>query len=194
MLSTIVLSGGFSSRMGIDKGLVQFREQPMITRSLKVASEVSDEILIIANKQGYEQFGYPVYGDIYKNKGPLGGIHSGLTHSGTDHNLVLACDLPMLTVNFLEYLIDRCSDDDLIVVPRHEGQLEPLCAIYHRDCLPLIENALSSGDLSLQGFLECNRTIFIDIDDNLPSYSPSLFQNVNTMDDLNEVEQKNDES
>ena len=180
--------------MGIDKGLVQFREQPMITRSIKVASEVSDEILIIANKQGYEQFGYPVYGDIYKNKGPLGGIHSGLTHSGTNHNLVLACDLPMLTVNFLKYLIDRCLDDDLMVVPRHGGQLEPLCAIYHRDCLPLIENALASGDLSLHGFLDYNRPKFIDIDNNLPCYSPYLFLNVNTVEDLNAVEQKNDES
>jgi len=180
--------------MGIDKGLVQFRKQPMITRSLKTASKVCNEVLIIANKQGYEKFGYPVYTDIHMNKGPLGGIHSGLSHSCTDHNLVLACDLPMLTVDFLEYLIDHCSDNDLMVVPRHAGQLEPLCAIYHRDCLPLIENALASGDLSIHGFLKYNRTKFIDIDNNLPCYSPYLFQNVNTVDDLKEAEQKKDES
>ena len=193
MVSAIVLAGGFSSRMGMDKGLIQFRGKPMIQRSLEIVSEVADDIIIIANKEGYEQFGYPVQRDILKEKGPIGGIHSGLTHSNTAHNLVLACDLPMLNADFLQYLLDQCSEEDLIVVPRHGDQLEPLCAIYHRDCLLLIEKAATSSDLSLHGFIQCNTVKFIDIDENMPYYSPYLFRNVNTIEDLHALERINGE-
>ena len=187
-LAVIILSGGFSSRMGMDKGLIPFRGRPMIQRILDIASELTGEILIIANKKGYEQFGHPVHQDILKGKGPLGGIHTGLTHSNANHNLVLACDMPMMTLEFVKYLMDEVSEEDQIVVPRHRGKMEPLCAMYSKVCLSSIENAAKSSDLSLHNFINTNKVKFIDLYRNSPYYSPYLFSNANTMEELKELE------
>ncbi|MBL4754850.1 MAG: molybdenum cofactor guanylyltransferase [Flavobacteriales bacterium] len=187
-LAAIILAGGFSSRMGMDKGLVPFRGKPMIQWSIEVASSVTDHIMIIANQVGYEQFGHPVHHDLLIEKGPLGGIHAGLTYSNAVNNLVLACDLPMLNSAFIQHLVSEISVQHNIVVPRVGNRLEPLCAVYHQDCLSKIENVAQSEDLSLQGFLANSNTKFIDLDQNSPNYSPYLFSNINSKEELELLE------
>jgi len=187
-LAAIILSGGFSSRMGMDKGLVLFRGKPMIEWSLEIAASVTENIMIISNQSDYKKFGYPIHHDILRGKGPLGGIHTGLTYSNSMHNLVLACDLPMLNSVFINYLVSETSEQDKIVVPRQGDSMEPLCAIYHKDCLSRIEEAAGSEDLSLHGLIGSLNTKFLDLDKNAPYYSPYLFSNINNMEELKELE------
>ena len=187
-LAAIILSGGFSRRMGTDKGLVSFKGKPMIEASLALANTITDNIMIIANNGDYRQFGYQVYGDILVDKGPMGGIHAGLTHSNATFNMVLACDMPLMTTAFLKYIVGEIEEGDKIIAPRHGQQIEPLCAVYHKDCLSLIESTLESSDLSLHGFIANNQTKFIDIDERKTYYSPYLFSNTNTLEDLRKLE------
>lgn len=184
----IVLSGGFSKRMGQEKGLVHFKGKPMIEHTLEKAAEISNDIIIIANVSGYEDFGYPVYTDILKEKGPIGGIHAGLTYSKASYNLVLACDMPLMTTSFLKHLISGTSEEYQIMVPRHDNCLEPLCAVYGKDCLNGIENAANSSDLSLHHFIEGSVTKIIDVNSSLPYYSPYLFSNANNAEELKALE------
>jgi len=183
-LAIIVLSGGFSSRMGMEKGLVPFKGKPLIEHVLTTASGITDNIMIIANNEGYEQFGYPVFGDLLKEKGPIGGIHAGLTHSNAIQNLVLPCDMPLMTLAFLKYLLDQTGEIDQIVVPRYNGKIEPLCAVYNCSCLPVLKRAAESSDLSLHGLIRKAGAKFIDLDRDSPHYSPYLFSNVNSMKEL----------
>ena len=182
-LAAIILSGGFSSRMGTDKGLVLFKGKPLIERTLTLARNFTETILIIANTDGYEQFGYPVYKDIMKEKGPLGGIHAGLTHSNSNRNLVLACDMPLLNHELITHVLETDSGE-LVAVPRHDGQIEPLCAVYRKACLDQIEMRIHSSDLSLHGMIKSTSVKYLDMDENLPFYSPYLFSNVNTVEEL----------
>jgi len=174
--------------MGADKGLIPFKGKPMIERTIDIAQTVTENILIIANNEGYEQLGYPVYGDVMKEKGPIGGIHAGLTHSSQTYNLVLACDMPLLKPAFIEHMVEQINPEDKIVVPRHGEQIEPLCAIYHRECITRLESAAKSADLSMHGFIGSMTAKYVDIDELMPYYSPYLFSNANTMEELKELE------
>ena len=187
-LTAIILSGGFSTRMGIDKGLVHFRGKPLIEYTLEIATSVTKQILIVANNKAYEKFGVPVYQDILKEKGPLGGIHTGLTHSNTAYNLVLACDMPLMTTAFVKYLIKEITEDHLIIVPMQDDKIEPLCAIYRQEALPRFEIAAGSSDLSLHALIKRTPTKFFDIDKSLPYYSPFLFSNANSKEELEALE------
>ncbi len=79
----IILAGGKSSRMGEDKGLVLLNGKPMIQYVIEALKGVVSDIIIISNNASYNKFGIPVYPDIIKDKGPVGGIFTGLHHSKT---------------------------------------------------------------------------------------------------------------
>jgi molybdopterin-guanine dinucleotide biosynthesis protein A len=114
--------------------------------------------------------------DEFPNCGPVGGIHSALRHSNTDWNLFLAVDMPLVPTALLQFIAAKCDFGYLAVVPEvtaldldtaelesksaskgpHNTQavLQPLCAAYHRDFLPLVERALSNRELSIRRLLE----------------------------------------
>ena len=97
-LAAIILAGGRSSRMGTEKGLMPFRGKPMIRHIIDLLQSLDiNPIQIITQHGAYEQFELPCYPDLIQNKGPLGGIYSGLVHSTATKNLVLGCDMPFLT-------------------------------------------------------------------------------------------------
>ena len=83
-ITSIILAGGKSSRMGQDKGFLGLEGKPMIQYGIETAQRLSNHIVVIANNKSYHSLGVPVFPDVYIKKGPLGGIHSGLTHSKTD--------------------------------------------------------------------------------------------------------------
>ena len=112
----------------------------------------SDIIVVTASKQSYPQLiGYPklkAVTDIYPNKGPLGGIYTGLKTSDSFLNLVVACDMPFLNRDLLKYMMQISAGFDL-VIPRLGSMVEPLHAIYSKGCLAPIESLLKQGKLSL---------------------------------------------
>jgi molybdopterin-guanine dinucleotide biosynthesis protein A len=77
-LSGIILAGGKSSRMGQDKGLMLFRGKQMVQYSIELLNLFTSQILISSNNQEYNQFGFPVVSDIYKECGPIGGLHAAV--------------------------------------------------------------------------------------------------------------------
>ena len=187
-IGVIILAGGLSKRMGADKGLLHFRGKPLVEHILQITSPISNSTLIIANNEAYKQFGVPVYKDIIKEKGPIGGIHTGLSCSNAKMNLVLACDMPMLNSDFLRGLIDMITDESQLIVPKHDDKIEPLCAIYHQSLLPALEKAAKSSDLSLHGFISSQDVKFHEIDKKSSYYSPYLFSNANNLAELQTLE------
>jgi molybdopterin-guanine dinucleotide biosynthesis protein A len=133
-ITGIVLAGGKSSRMGYDKGLSLLEGKKMIECVIQTLKLVTDQILIVANSPAYNDLGYPVHTDLYTNKGPVGGIYTGLYHSSTKDNLIVACDMPFVSTDLLRLILKHAVNKQ-IVIPSMNDLLEPLCGYYNKDIL-----------------------------------------------------------
>ena len=182
-ITAIILAGGKSSRMGKDKGFVELFGKPMIVHTINNIKQVTPKIMVVANEEKYNSLGVNVYSDVYTNKGPLGGIHTGLCHSKTEWNWVIGCDMPNINPNILGYLLQHIGNSR-VVVPLWKGGAEPLCAIYNRSCRTDIEKYLLKGKLKTIMALNALNANFINITEDLDFYSPYLFTNLNTQQEV----------
>lgn len=181
-ITAIILAGGKSARMKRDKGLVFFGRKPLVEQVIDSVKEITENIIIITNNEAYRQFGYSCFGDEIKEKGPLGGIYTGLVKSTTQKNLVVGCDMPFLSQDIFRSLIDQCHGLDALVA-EHKGKAEPLCAIYDRNCIPSLKILLEQGQLKITDALAGLKTSFISFD-NKDWFKGYEFTNVNSPEDL----------
>lgn len=179
----IILAGGKSLRMGQDKGLVLLNERPLIAYTIEALKPLVSEILIVANSRGYEGFGHRVIPDIIPDSGPLGGILTGLTHSNSEWNVVLSCDTPFVSTMLFEHLLSNTNGHQA-VLPRHEGELEPLAGLYHKSCLEPIEELISTRQLKMRRAVQQLNLKEVLIDGHNSFYEDRLFQNINTKEAL----------
>jgi molybdopterin-guanine dinucleotide biosynthesis protein A len=184
-LTGIVLTGGKSSRMGAPKALLSLFGDLLINNAIRTLQGVADYIRIIGPKTEYSAFG-AVSEDIYKDCGPLGGIHAGLRASRTELNLVIAVDMPFLTQKLLRHLTRRAQSHELMVtVPRIGGYTQPLCALYRRSFAAVAEKSLSEGHYKIDPLFDRASTLYIQEDElRSEGFDVSLFQNINTPEDF----------
>jgi len=189
--TSIVLAGGRSSRLGREKLLEKIAGKSLIELVISHLSSLSDEIfLVISQKQARtasQSYTHPeakTVVDLYPGKGSLGGIYTGLVHSNSFHNLVVACDMPFLNPALLRYMISRSPGFD-VVIPRIGDNIEPLHAIYSRNCARLIEEQLKRDDLRIRGFFDAVKVRYIEKEE-IERFDPEhlSFFNVNTQSDL----------
>ena len=189
-----VLAGGRSSRMGRDKALLELGGVTLVVRAVRILlSGLTDPVKVVGPSQLLAPLvgplGCSVISDDYPGTGPLGGIASALIHSERRWNLIVACDMPYLTQDWLKYLVNRAlvgSAD--VVVPESdytgERRAEPLCAVYHQRASAPIRAALELGVRKIMdglGGLHIERVPAVD---SKPFDSAGLlFQNLNTMQD-----------
>lgn len=158
-IEAAILTGGASRRMGTDKAWLRLGEPtgPTLIEALLALLEPDYEpVRILAGESRVEPYvtlGVPVQPDLRPHSGPLGGIHTALSRAERDVVLVVACDLPFLTRDFLNGLLVLLSGYDA-VVPRPGGVPVPVCAFYSKRCLPAIETRLDRGDLKAADFLD----------------------------------------
>ncbi len=188
-ISCIVLAGGRSSRLGRNKIQLTVGKKSLLQWVLYGISFLKGEVIIVTS--GKESFprltGYPrhkVVTDIYPGRGPLGGIFTGLTASNSLYNLIVACDLPFLNQALLSYMIQLAAGFDL-VIPRLGDMVEPLHAVYSKDCLAPIERMIREDNLSVNRLLSLVRVRYVNTDE-IDKFDPNhlSFFNVNTQADL----------
>lgn len=178
MVTGYILAGGKSSRMGRDKGLLEFNGKAIIQHIIEQLQPAVSQIVIIANNAEYEKFGLTVIPDKIKDIGPAGGIYTALTHSNTQRNFILSCDLPFVTTKAIEFIIQHIAAAQ-IILPVHQGQLEPLFGVYSKSCLLQWSELIRQGFLKLQEMVTHFDLVKLDIAGNLLFDDP-LFLNVNT--------------
>lgn len=191
-ITSIILAGGKSSRMGEDKGFVHLKGKYMIQYVIDVARNISDNILIISNNSEYRSFGYTVFSDIIRQCGPLGGIYTGLVHSQTESNLILCCDLPFITENAVKYIIGKSKGYD-VTVPVIDGKMEPLCALYQKRCSEKFKESLLRKELKISDVVKTLNTNMVDITSR-KNIGIGAFRNINTPSDLLRAEESNNEN
>jgi molybdopterin-guanine dinucleotide biosynthesis protein A len=154
MAAAIILSGGKSSRMGTNKALLKINEKTNIERitdTLKMS--FNDIILVTNNPEHYQFLGLPMVTDIYPDQGPLAGIHAGLLASKFDVNFIAACDMPFVSGELAEVLVNQCGDYDA-VIPIINGRQHPLFAVYQKRVTEEIAHSIEAGRLRIKQLLE----------------------------------------
>jgi molybdopterin-guanine dinucleotide biosynthesis protein A len=169
-VSAFILTGGASSRMGKAKGLLEFGGEPLILRIARTIEPLVSSVTAVGPSKRYAALGlqviddqqFGIAGERGKSPGPLTGIASALSASLTDWNLILACDLPYLTREWLDWLLARTTvSNGQIIMPRTEGGSEPLAAVYRRECAEPIIAALHRGVRKVTDATEQLRTEFV---------------------------------
>jgi len=146
-ITAVILAGGQALRMnGEDKGLIVFRELPLITHVVNVTKPKVSQILISANRnfEEYTNFGKVISDDLEGYQGPLAGISKALKVCSTPYLLVLPCDSPLIDEALIDSLIEKMEISKVDICVAHDG------SIMHAT-FALMQTKLEK---SLEGFLE----------------------------------------
>ncbi len=174
----IVLAGGQSRRMGVDKALVELNGKTLMEHSISILQELTPAIIISSGNPQVHFFGFPVIEDVYPHIGPVAGLYSALNASLSEHNIVLPCDTPHVGVSLYEKLLESEGSFDAVVAGTPDGLIEPLIGYYHRSVKYILEEQIQQGDYKLQNALQRMNTkveLFAD---------KHRFLNINTRSDL----------
>ena len=187
-MTSIILAGGKSSRLGRSKALQVIEGKSLIQRVVDRLAILSTEIIIVtAHGEAIpcsSAVRIKTVADIYSGKGSLVGIYSGLIASSSLRAIVVGCDMPFLSIGLLEYMTQICSTFD-VVVPRIKDKLEPLCAVYSKSCLVPIQELLEQNELMISKLFSMVKVKYVE-EDEINSFDPEhlSFFNINSQDDL----------
>ncbi len=153
--SGIVLAGGSSSRMGIDKRFLTIHAQPLVVWVVERLRALVDEVIVATlDPTMFNGIEARVVTDMYPGQGVLAGLHAGLAAAQGEWTVIVAGDMPLLDpalLNAMMCLAQDCEAD--IVVPQWHGELEPLHALYRPSaCAPAAEAALRAGKRRIVAF------------------------------------------
>jgi molybdopterin-guanine dinucleotide biosynthesis protein A len=158
--SAVVLAGGRSSRMGVDKALLTLEGRTLLDRTVAALTEVADDIVVVGRTSGRAR-GVRFLTDETPNLGPLGGLHTGLRQAVHERVICVGCDMPFLNTELLRYLVSILDELDA-AVPLVEGMSHPLHAVYSRRCATDAARQIESGDLRLRGLLDRLRVRWVE--------------------------------
>lgn len=176
----IILAGGKSSRMGQDKGLMIWKGQTFTEHIIEALDPLVDELFIVSNSDKYKQFGLRVYQDVLEDRGPLGGIYTGLSNSDGYRNIIVSCDVPLITTNTLHRLIAH-DEEQYDIVQLSDGSREmPLVAMYKKSCEGPFLDRLEQDKLKLQAAVSAMKVKTVI----LPEEKAYTLRNINTQEDF----------
>ena len=187
-LSAFILAGGKSTRMGTDKAFVLLEGRTLLARMLDLARQMTSNVHIVGDPAKLAPFA-PTIEDIFPGCGPLAGIHAALRSSLTDLNVVLAVDVPFVSLALLCYLISRAKNSDAnVTLARAAGGFQPLCAVYRRSFADAAEDALRAGHYKIDAlFAQTSTQVIEEGELEAAGFSPRIFRNVNTPEELAEA-------
>ena len=187
-MTSIILAGGKSSRLGRSKALQAIGDKSLIQWVIERLVILSSEIIVVTS-HGESIPCSPAgriktVADIYPSKSPLVGIYSGLIASANPQAIVVGCDMPFLSVGLLEYMAQICSSFD-VVVPQIKDKLEPLCAVYSKNCVAPIRCLLQQNEPRISKLFTLVKVKYVEKDE-VNRFDPEhlSFFNINSQADL----------
>jgi len=187
-ITGVILAGGKSTRYGTNKAFAEVQGVRLIERTIKVMGSVCPRLLLVTNTPTeYAYLQLPMVEDLIKGLGPLGGIYTGLEVIHDENGLFVACDMPFLREDLLRYLVTLRGDFDA-VVPRVNWMVEPLHALYTKNCLPSLRKFVRSQELQILKFFQKIRVRYME-EEEIRKIDPDLksFFNINRPEDLERI-------
>jgi len=174
--TAIVLAGGSSRRMGIDKSMLAVDGRPLIEHICRQLRPHFDQVLISADdREKYAFLNLPVIPDMHKDRGPLAGIASAVQASSHDLNFVVACDIPDIPMPLVRRMLREAQDHQVVVPQTDRQRYEPLFAVYTKAALPAIHEVLAASENKIDRIFPLCRTRYLPL-------SPSQrLRNLNSM-------------
>lgn len=186
-IGALILMGGKNSRMnGNVKGLLKIKNSTFLEKIQETLNDFSSIYLSINDKfskeqkQNFENMGFKIIEDIYKEIGPLGGIYSSLLNCKEEYLFITACDMPFITKNSIEVLCNKVDKNtDGVVFYDKNNKLYPLGAIYSKNVLPIIEEMIEKKYYKLSYLIENSNFVKINIEKtDIPL---KVLSNINTL-------------
>ncbi len=177
--------------MGADKALLRLGCENLLQRALRIVADVCPNPVIVGDRSRYASFG-DVVEDRLTGCGPLGGIHAALSATRNDRNLILSVDTPLMSAEFLRWLVDMSShSEEFAIVPKCDGRGQPLCAVYRRGLLPVVERSLAAGEYKVDHVFTQIPTRFLSDDEiHAAGFCDDIFENINTPEDYESLKRR----
>jgi len=187
-ITGVILAGGKSLRFGKNKAFAEINGIPLIERVINILGLVFDDLIIVTNEPGeYSFLGLPMYEDLIKGLGPIGGIYTGLEKIRNNAGFFAACDMPFMNEDLIRHMagIDNGFD---AVVPKIDWKMEPLHALYSKTCLPAIKGLIESKQFMINIFFQKIHVRFLN-EEEIRVHDPLLrsFFNINRQDELSDA-------
>ena len=189
-----ILVGGGSTRFGRDKALVEFDGQPMLARMMKLMRSVTKDLKLVATPEKYAEFGTQLVADGWPGQGPLGGIITALedaaqSASRPEWNLIVSCDMPFLTQDWLQFLANRAAKSKAqVVFPHSASGPEPLCACWQTSAAAKLRSEFERGVRKVtEGIALLRAEVLDEADWKRFDSAGRLFWNMNTAADYEEA-------
>ncbi|MBK0368564.1 molybdenum cofactor guanylyltransferase [Flavobacterium agrisoli] len=185
-ITVFILCGGKSTRMQAEKGLVLFRDKPFIEHIIAAVLPISKNIVLVTNGTEYDYLPYKKINDVAIDKGPLGGIYTALRFTETESNLILSCDIPLISTELLMDLIQKHDEAAAITTLASESKMHPLIGIYSKNVVSKAQEAINANQLKVMNFVVSVPHQIIRFDEN----QEYLVTNINSIDELEQLTNK----
>jgi len=187
----VILAGGRNTRLsGRNKAFIRVGGKRIINRLYHIFKDLFEETILVTNDPiQYLEWDYHIVTDLFPIRCSLTGIHAGLFYTATSHAFFAACDSPFLKKDVVETIINGIEPGIDVLIPETSEGLEPLCAVYSKQCLKVIEQQIVQQKLKINRFFskvhvkKIPEDILLEKDPNLIS-----FFNINTPEDMERAE------
>ena len=183
-ITGILLAGGKSSRMGTDKGFINYKNKPFVQHIINAIQPLVSEIIIVSNNPDYDVFGFKRVNDLIENAGPIAGVYTGLHYSKTEDNFVLSCDIPLINTKILRLITENVNDKYQVIQLESDGKTMPLIAMYKKQCKDVFYTLLKDGERRMRIALSHLQVKTITLSNEQEKYST----NINTHKELKEID------
>lgn len=193
-ITGIILAGGKSTRMGENKSFLKIDGITVIERVIKLMSSIFNDVILITNTpKEYEFVDITMYKDIFEYKGPLAGIHSGLSNTTTEENFIISCDMPLINPEMINHVVNYKSNK-LIRIGRANNHAQTLFGMYSKNILSYLEKILDQNNrksikqniFSVFRLLDKVDHEIIDLEA-CEGYTEHLFYNMNRPEDYEKI-------
>jgi molybdopterin-guanine dinucleotide biosynthesis protein A len=196
--SAIILAGGFSKRLGRDKGLVLLKGKPLVLHVIDRLSIVVDEVVVVVSSEIQRKNFFKVlegkasiFIDKTESQSPLVGAMTGFESAQGEYSLLLPCDTPLVSAQIVQFLLKMCTNRSAAIPRWPGGYIEPLQAAYHTKLtLAAAKTALAQGNMNMRSMIDNLKSVRYISTLVLKEMEPKLltFFNINTLQDLNKAE------
>lgn len=160
-----ILAGGKSSRMGTDKALLEYDGKNFIKRLCDELDFFEEKIIARGNRSDIKDISWDIIPDIYPDHGPVGGLHAVLSICESDAVFCVSCDMPLLQVSLVKTLCGYMEDEiDAVIAVTEDGRKHPLCGIYRKSILPVLEEQILADNNRVMAALNKIRTEYVILD------------------------------
>lgn len=188
-MNALILAGGENKRLPMLKGFLEINGKRIIESNINLLDPIFDKVIISTNNpEHYFYLGRQMVGDTMSERGPMTGILSTLNLPEISEIFVTACDMPFISSELIQYMLDQWDTKWDAAVPFFDRKPQPLLGIYSKNIAQHMEDSVKRGTKSLRKFLQGIHVLSISEKDvRRIDREGKSFVNINTPEDVDRV-------